>query len=118
VASWLAVERTPAGLILESTFTSLPDVGAQAYPFLPVRLLARIRYPALERLPQIECPILVAHSPDDELIPYSHGRALFDSAPDPKHFLELQGDHNDGYLLSGQAYLEGLHRFLSLCLGE
>ncbi|MFW6162063.1 MAG: alpha/beta hydrolase [Planctomycetota bacterium] len=118
VASWLAVEQEPPGLILESTFTSLPDVGARVYPFLPVRLLARIHYPTVERLPLVACPILVAHSPDDELIPYAHGRRLYEVASEPKHFLELDGDHNDGYLLTGQPYLDGLDRFLTRCLGE
>ncbi len=118
VASWLAAEREPAALVLESTFTSLPDVGASLYPFLPVRLLARIHYPTLERMAAIECPVLVVHSPDDELIPYSHGRALFDAALGPKHFLELEGDHNNGFELTGQAYADGLDAFLTRCLGR
>ena len=113
VASWLALEHEPGALILESTFTSLPDVGAKLYPFLPVRLLARIHYPTLERLPKLQCPVLVVHSPDDDLIPYAHGRRLFEAAPEPKAFLELAGDHNEGFITTGQAYPDGLDAFIS-----
>ena len=113
VASWLAATHTPGALVLESTFTALPDVGAKVYPFLPVRLLARIRYPTLERLPGIRCPVLVVHSPQDDLIPCAHGRLLFEAAGHPKAFLELVGDHNEGYMETGQAYLDGLDAFIA-----
>ena len=113
VASWLALEHTPGALVLESTFTSLPDLGAGLYPFLPVRLLARIRYPTLERLPRLRCPVLVVHSRDDEIIPYSHGRQLVEAAPEPRSFLELHGGHNEGFTDTGQAYIDGLDAFIA-----
>ena len=56
VAVWLAQQHTPGILILESTFTSVPDVAAKHYPFLPVRWLSRFQYNSLERLPTIKCP--------------------------------------------------------------
>ena len=111
VASWLAVKQPCRGIILESTFTSVPDLAAQIYPFLPVKPLAKIRYPSLERLPQIHCPVLIIHSPDDELIPYSHGQKLFEAANEPKSFLELQGSHNEGYMLSAVEYVKGLKAY-------
>jgi pimeloyl-ACP methyl ester carboxylesterase len=112
VASWLATRHRPAGLILESSFTSVPDVAAKLYPVLPVRLLARIRYPNAERIATVGCPVLVAHSADDELIPYAHGRALFEAAAQPKSFLEMRGSHGDGFVVSGRGYVEGLRGFL------
>jgi fermentation-respiration switch protein FrsA (DUF1100 family) len=112
VATWLAQNHPPKALILESTFTSVPDMGARQFPFLPVRLLARIKYNTLERLPRVKSPILIVHSPDDELIPYSHGRQLFQAAPEPKDFLELRGGHNEGFIISGPGYHDGLKAFI------
>ena len=100
VAVWLASQVEPAGLVVESSFTSIPEVGAAHYPFLPVALLNRHDYPSLERIPSIDAPILVAHGQTDRVVPYEHGRALFDAAGDPKQFIELDGGHNDAGLAS------------------
>jgi len=96
VAAWLAKEHTPGALVLQSTFTSLPDVGARVYPWLPVRLLSRFRYNARSHVQQVKCPVLVAHGARDEIVPYALGRRLFEAANEPKEFLELSGSHNDG----------------------
>ena len=112
VATWLASQHEPAGLMLESTFSSVPDLASQIYPIFPVRWLARIRYPTRERLAQVRCPVLIVHSADDELIPYSHGEALYAAAATSKTFLRLRGGHNDGFLTSGSDYTDGLRRFL------
>ena len=77
VAARLAAENRPGALVLASTFTSVPDMGSDLYPLLPIRLLARIRYDTLTRLAQIDCPVLVIHSRDDDIIPFAHGRPLF-----------------------------------------
>jgi pimeloyl-ACP methyl ester carboxylesterase len=113
VATWLATQVTPAGLILESSFTSLPALASKYYPMFPVRWLARISYDNAARLPTVGCPVLVAHSRDDELVPIAHGRALFALARDPKYFLEMSGDHNVGFLLSGPGYRQGLLAFIA-----
>lgn len=110
VAVHLAAKFSPAALIIESGFTSVPDLGKRIYPFLP-RFLARIRYDSMSRIAAIKCPILVAHSPDDEIIPYAMGRKLYEAAVGPKRFLEMRGDHNAGFLVSGCAYIEGLELF-------
>jgi len=88
VAAQLARERPPAGLVLESTFTSVPDIGAEVYPWLPVRLLSHIRYDSLSAIRSFHFPVLVVHSPGDGIIPYHHGRRLFEAANPPKQFLE------------------------------
>lgn len=111
VASRVAAEKPVAALILESTFTSLPDLGASVYPYLPVRLIAKYRYDSLAHLQKVRCPVLVVHSPEDELIPFAHGRALFEAAAGPKSFLEITGRHNHGFLTSKKAYVEGLRTF-------
>jgi uncharacterized protein len=113
VAAWLA-ERHPTGaVILESTFTSVPDLGAELYPFLPVRLLARIRYPTLARMEHLRAPVLVVHSRNDDIIPFHHGRRLWEAAREPKAFLELVGTHNDGFVTTGPRYETELARFLA-----
>lgn len=118
VATRLAQSHRPALLILESTFTSVPDMAAGIYPFLPVRLLARIQYNTLERLPAINVPTLIVHSPNDEVIPYNHGQRLFDAAPEPKEFLRIEGGHNEGFLLSAEEYEAGLTAFIERHLGQ
>jgi len=113
VAAWLAVEKHSAGLILESAFTSVPDRGAEMYKFLPVRLLARIKYDTLGRIDKLRCGLLVIHSRDDEIIPYHHGLKIFETAKEPKQFQEISGGHNDGFLTSGSVYIGTLAKFLS-----
>jgi hypothetical protein len=94
VAVWLATQVEPGALVLESSFTSIPDVGAVHYPWLPVRLANRHEYPSLERMDDVRSPILVAHGDGDAIVPYAHGQALFAAATEPKSFVELSGDHN------------------------
>ena len=108
VAAHMASTATPGALVLESTFTSVADMGRQLYPYLPVRLLCRFRYPTREYLARVKCPVIVIHSPDDDMINFRHGRELFRRAPAPKHFIELIGTHNGGFLASGAIYTDGL----------
>ena len=111
VAAWLSSKHSPAGLIVESGFTSIPSMAQRIYPFLPVRLLAHFSYDTRHYVKHITCPILVAHSRNDEIIPYQEGIEIFDAAPEPKIFLEMRGGHNDGFMVSGSAYIEGLRSF-------
>jgi fermentation-respiration switch protein FrsA (DUF1100 family) len=117
VAAWLADKHPPAGLVLEASFTSLTDVAAKVYFYLPVRFLCRFRYPTLEHLRKVRCPVLVAHSRDDGLIPFVHGQKLFAAAPEPKVFVELTGDHNEGEECANADYRRTLEAFLARCLG-
>jgi len=101
IAARLAMKHTPSLLILESSFTSFRDIGKAIHPWLPVGLLARFDYATIDYIRQVSCPVLVAHSPEDEIIPYRFGRELFEAAKEPKAFLELSGGHNDGFLVTG-----------------
>ncbi len=120
VAVNLAGKHTPAALIVESTSTSVPEIGSDIYPFLPcalLRLLSRYQFNAADDISQVDCPILVIHSRDDNMIPFAHGQAIFDAAGEPKEFLEITGSHNDGFIVSGRTYKDGLDKFISSHLG-
>ncbi len=111
IAAWLATRHRPAALVLESTYTRLQDVAAEHYPYLPVARLLRYRYPTVERLARIRSPVLIVHSPQDEVIPFAHGQQLFQAALEPKSFLRIQGRHYDGHETSGETYRRGLQAF-------
>jgi fermentation-respiration switch protein FrsA (DUF1100 family) len=112
IATHLATRVTPGALIIESAFTSVPDLAAELYPFLPARWLTRFRYNTQADLVSTSCPLLIVHSRDDEIIPFAHGQRLFAVANEPKQLLELRGGHNDGFLVSRHTYVDGLHTFL------
>lgn len=112
VAAWLAAHKNPRALIIESTFSSVPELGARLYPYLPVKLLCRFSYNTKEYVKKVKCPLLVVHSPDDEMIPFSHGNKIFASANEPKKFLRIRGSHNEGFIFSQEQYTRGLKEFL------
>jgi pimeloyl-ACP methyl ester carboxylesterase len=95
VASELALRETVGALVLQSTFTSIPDLGRELFPWLPVRLINTIRYDTHAKLPRLKVPVLVMHSRTDDLIGFHHARNNFAAANEPKMFCELRGGHND-----------------------
>ena len=113
IAAWTAQKYDPKALIIESAFISVPELGSEIYPFLPVKLLSRFKYSTIDYIRKISCPVLVIHSRNDDLIPYKHGVKLFETANEPKEFLEIFGSHNEGFLVSGDKYKQGLNSFLS-----
>jgi fermentation-respiration switch protein FrsA (DUF1100 family) len=96
VALELARRHPAAALIAESGFTSLPDMAAVVYPFLPARWLARIRYDNLAKIGALGKPLLILHSPADEIVPVAHAERLFAAAREPKRLVLTGGGHNDG----------------------
>lgn len=112
VAAWLARQTAPAALILESAFTSVQAMGKKLYPYLPVNLLTRIRYPTLDYVRDTQLPLLVIHSREDEIIPFEFGRQLHAAAAGPRELLPIEGGHNDGFLVSGERYRQGIAGFL------
>ena len=118
IAAYIAAEQKPGGLILESAFTSVPDMAARMYPVFPVRLLSKFQYNTEKFLHSVSSPVLIIHSPDDEIIPYENGQKLFNSAREPKEFLKIQGGHNEGFLASGRAYGDGISNFIDASLPD
>ena len=112
IASELALRAPIGALILQSTFTSIANIGGDLFPFLPVRWLNRIKYDTVQKVPRIHRPVLIMHSRDDKLIRFRHAEQNFTAANEPKMLWEIDGGHND-VLLDGRAgYLEGLEKFL------
>jgi len=112
IAAWLAARQRPAALLLYASFTSVPDIAQELYPVFPARWLARYRYETRSALGNVQCPVLIMHSPEDEIIPFSHGQALFAAAHEPKQFLELRGGHNDALMVSREVFTQGVAAFL------
>ena len=112
VATWLAVQQAPGALIIESTFRSVPELAADIYWFLPVRSLARIEYPVERLIGEVSTPVLIVHSRDDEIIPFSHAEALHAAAGTDSQLLVIDGDHNSGFLRDAVRYRAGLEAFL------
>jgi pimeloyl-ACP methyl ester carboxylesterase len=113
IAAQLASNESPAALILVSTFTSVLDLARAFYWYLPVRLLARFRYPTTEYLARVRAHTLVVHSRDDRTIPFSHGEQLRRHAGGPAQLLEIFGDHNAALMLSRPVLTQGLRRFFA-----
>ena len=114
VAAELARREPVGGLVLQSTFTSIPDVGVELFPWLPVRWLAHTRYDTCAKLPLIRVPVLVLHSRTDTLIPFHHAERNFAAANEPKLLVELAGDHNDSVQTGRAELVEGMERFFRL----
>ena len=105
VALQLALESPPRGLILQSAFTSVRDMARRHYPFIP-SIAVPDAYPSLRRIRRLQTALLVIHGDRDAIVPASHGRALFEAAPEPKRLEILPGlGHND-LLLAAERYAE------------
>jgi fermentation-respiration switch protein FrsA (DUF1100 family) len=114
VALASAIDEPPAALILRSPFTSMTDVAKLHYPFLPVGLLLKDRYPSIERVGGLKCPLLVLAGERDRIVPAALSRALYDAAPaGSKRLVEIPGArHNDYELLAGPRLIDEVVRFV------
>jgi fermentation-respiration switch protein FrsA (DUF1100 family) len=112
VAAELASGVDAGGVILESSFSSARDFSRKVFPLLSRLVALRFAFDAAAAIAQTRSPVLVLHSPDDEIMPIELGRRLFQAAPEPKQFVELRGDHNGGFLASQPAYEQALAAFI------
>jgi uncharacterized protein len=113
VAAELAVRETVGGLVLQSTFTSVGNMAAELFPWLPVRWLGTIRYDTHSKLPRLHVPVLVMHSPADEMVGFHHAQANFATANEPKLFWEIRGEHNNP-LADRPRFIAGVEKFLGM----
>ena len=111
VALDLALAHPPPGLILESPFLS---VRAMANRTLPGSgFLFKSRFDSLAKIRQLRTPLLILHGDADEVVPYEHGRRLWEAASEPKAFYTIaRARHNDTYLVGGGEYWDAWRKFL------
>jgi fermentation-respiration switch protein FrsA (DUF1100 family) len=96
VAVALAAEHQVGKVVLEAPFTSAADVGAAAYPFLPVRLLMHDQFRSDERIGKVTAPVLVLHGARDTVVPIAYGERLYALIGAPKKFVRFpEGHHSD-----------------------
>jgi hypothetical protein len=113
IVSELALRETLGGIVLQSTFTSIPEIGKELFPWLPVRWISTIQYDTRSKLPRIQIPVLVMHSREDTLTRFAHAEANLAAANEPKLFWELSGDHNES-VEDAPRITEGMEKFLQL----
>ena len=112
VAVDLTTDVIPRALILESTFTSLPDVAAHVYPFLPVRWAMSTRFDSQTKIVEYTGPLLQSHGTADAIIPFEFGKRLHDACPSPnKQFMTIQGGGHNDY--QPAEYFSALRKFLA-----
>ena len=112
VAAKLASGVKARGLILESTFSSANDFARAVFKVLSRLVVLRYDFNTVDSIRQVDCPVLVLHSPDDEIMPFHLGEKVFQSAGQPRRFIRLRGDHNNGFLLSQPVYEQELDNWL------
>ena len=113
IAVELATQEPPYGLILESTFPSVPYMARKSGLFQPLHGLLRTKYDSAAKLPRVQAPLLQMHGDSDNTVPLEAGMALFEAASAPKEFYAIPGaDHNDTYLVGGTPYWEKLRDFI------
>jgi uncharacterized protein len=113
VALDLALERSPAGLVLLSAFTGVRELARLHYPFIPAALVPDA-YPTLRGIHELHAPLLVLHGDRDEIVPLSQGRALFESASEPKRLQVFPGlGHNDLVPLAGAEFAQVIASWVS-----
>lgn len=116
VAVALAAEAPARALVLENTFSSIPDVAAAHYPGLPVRMLMRTQFNSVAAIKRYHGPLLQFHGDCDTIVPFELGKKLFDAANEPKQFIAVAGcDHNDP---RSSRFFEELDRFLDELNGQ
>lgn len=113
VAAELALREKVGGLVIQSAFTSIADIGVELFPWLPVRWLHTLRYDTREKLARVTVPVLVLHSRQDELVGFHHAERNFAAVRGPKLFHELRGGHNDA-LADVPNFLAGIEKFLAM----
>ena len=113
VAVDLAAQVPHAALVLEGAPASLVDIGQERYPLFPVRLIMRNPFDAILRIARVRSPILFLHSPDDKIVPLSHGRRLFDAASTSKRFVEVRGGHIRAAEVDGPLFIRSIGELLA-----
>jgi fermentation-respiration switch protein FrsA (DUF1100 family) len=106
IAVQVAAEKDVGGLVLDAPYTSIVDVAAVSYPYLPVRRFVLDRYETMKFLPQVTAPLLVLHGEDDRVVPVEMGKAVYAAANAPKEIATFpRAGHSDHHLHGSQEEL-------------
>lgn len=111
VAVDLASKVKAGGLILESTFSSVRDMATYVFPLISDFIYLRYSFDSFNKINKVSAPILMIHSPDDEVIPFETGQKLFEAVKSEKTFLQIKGGHNDGFMQSISSYMQTLRSY-------
>jgi len=79
---------------------------------MPVRWFASFSYRTIDYIRDVHCPVMLIYSINDEVVPFDFGLELYESANEPKKFVEIFGSHNDGFLISGEIYKKAWTQWL------
>jgi uncharacterized protein len=113
IAAWLAQKHHPKILIIESSFTTIRDVAEKHFQGSPLLSILTYKYNSIDFIKNAACPVILIHSRDDELIPFELGKKLYDTAGNPKEFIEISGSHNDGVFQSQKYYEQKLDEYIT-----
>lgn len=107
VAMEIATKRDIRSLIIESAFTSTKDMAKSMFLFQLLSPFLPPHYNNLEKIRAVTVPKLIIHGEIDEIVPFSMGQRLYQTASDPKYFLPIRGaGHNDTYFVGGNRYFQ------------
>jgi len=112
VAANLASGVQARGLILESTLSSAKEFARAVFTILSRLVVIRYDFNTAQHIQHVHYPVLVLHSPEDEIMPFHLGKKVYQLANQPKHFVRMRGDHNNGFLRSQPEYQQQLDRWL------
>jgi fermentation-respiration switch protein FrsA (DUF1100 family) len=112
IAIDLATKVKAAALISESGFTSTTNLAMDVYKFIPLWLFVTQKYDSIVKIGRINIPKLIIHSQNDEIIPFSHGKKLFEKASEPKEMYIMQGGHNDAFYIYSDKCMQKIEDFL------
>ena len=113
IATRLASKNNPCRLVLESPFSSAVDLGKHRFPFLPISLLSEFRFPSIDYMRDVKCPVYIFHGTDDNVIPYKYAQKLFESIPgNGKKFYTIEGGGHS-YLQDYDVFKTGMNEALN-----
>ena len=114
VAVEVAQNKDYAGVILESPFTSMVNIGKKYYPFFPVRFLLKDKFESYRKIKKVSVPVLVLHGKKDKIVPFAMGKKMYEMANEPKFFyFQEYGDHMINYdtelLMALEKFIQSLN---------
>ena len=114
VATHLAQNKSFAGVILETPFTSMIEAAKEFYPYIPIKLLLKDKFENYKKIKNINSPILVMHGEADKIVPFSMGKKIYEIANKPKYSYFTKYDnhmmeYDENLILALKSFLKSLN---------